>query len=247
MFVRLPAAERVAPCAALASGQKASRSIRLGRCASCRSIEVRSSPALADLDGDGKKDVVFGCNNGKVYAVKYDGTAVAGWENGILLHSDYGSPYAVQSSPAVADVIDGTLDTTGKPEVIVGCDDGFLYIIYANGRQHVNSSSVTTGPVAAVRCCRPTGDDWSRVLSSPTVDDIDSDGNADIIVGSEGGMWRFAVSVALSGTNPWPTFHHDAARTGCATTPASSVSSSIVGQVRDTSGNLAIELPSIGV
>ena len=213
-----------------------------------RDSEVRSSPALADLDGDGKKDVIFGCNNGKVYAVKYDGTAVAGWENGILLHNDYGYIYPVQSSPAVADVIDGTLDTTGKPEVIVGCDDGFLYAIYANGRLHVNSSSVTTGPVAAIWCCRPAEDDWSMVLSSPTVSDIDGDGYADIIVGSGGsytggGMWRFTTQVTYDGSAsryPWPTFHHDAARTGCATTPASPISSSIVGQVRDTSGNLAI-------
>lgn len=208
-----------------------------------RDSAVTSSPALADLDGDGKKDVVFGCNNGKVYAIKYDGSTVAGWENGILLHSDYGYAYQVQSSPAIADVIDGTLDTTGKPEVIVGCDDGFLYILYANGRQHVNSSSVTTGPVAAARCCRPTGDDSSRVLSSPTINDIDSDGYADIIVGSEGGMWRFTTQVTYDGSAskyPWPTFHHDAARTGCAITPVSPISSSIVGQVRDTSGNLAI-------
>lgn len=204
---------------------------------------VVSSPALADLDGDGKKDILFGCNNGKVFAVKYDGTAVAGWENGILLHSDYGYPYQVQSSPAVADAIDGTLDTTGKPEVVVGCDDGFLYVLYADGRQHVNSSSVTTGPVAAVRCCRPTGDDYSRVLSSPTVDDIDKDGYADIIVGSEGGMWHFTTQVTYDGSAtkyPWPTFHHDAGRTGCVTTPASPIYSSIVGQVKDTSGNLAI-------
>lgn len=162
----------------------------------------------------------------------------------MLLHSDPNTIYPVQSSPAVADVVDGTSDTTGRPEVIIGCDDGFLYAIYANGLLHTNSSSVTTGPIAAVWCCRPTGDDSSKVLSSPTVDDIDADGNADIIVGSEGGMWRFSVPVTFSRTDttryPWPTFHHDAARTGCTTTPASAIYSSIVGQVRDTSSNLAI-------
>lgn len=205
---------------------------------------VRSSPALADLDGDGNKDVVFGCNNGKVYAVKCDGTAIAGWEDGILLHEDYYSAYAVESSPAIADVVSGTSDATGKPEVIVGCNDGFLYAIYANGVLHTDSSGVLTGPVAAVWCCRAYEWDSSRVYSSPTVDDIDGNGHADIIVGSEAGMWRFEVPVTFNRTDtiryPWPTYHYDAARTGCITTPASPIYSSIVGQVRDTSGNLAI-------
>lgn len=56
-------------------------------------------------------------------------------------------------------------------------------------------------------------------------------------------MWRFATQVAYDASvsrYPWPTFHRDAARIGCATAPASTISSSIVGQVRDTSGNLAV-------
>ncbi|TMB47983.1 MAG: hypothetical protein E6J56_25830, partial [Deltaproteobacteria bacterium] len=38
-----------------------------------------SSPALADLDGDGKADIVFGTSDGLVYAKHADGSDLAGW------------------------------------------------------------------------------------------------------------------------------------------------------------------------
>src|SRR4029077_20929838 len=38
-----------------------------------------SSPALADLDGDGKADIVFGTSDGFVYAKHADGSDLAGW------------------------------------------------------------------------------------------------------------------------------------------------------------------------
>src|SRR5207253_8027463 len=38
-----------------------------------------SSPALADLDGDGKADIVFGTSDGLVYAKHADGSDVLGW------------------------------------------------------------------------------------------------------------------------------------------------------------------------
>jgi len=33
---------------------------------------VYSSPAVADLDGDEKAEIVFGCCDGKVYALDYN-------------------------------------------------------------------------------------------------------------------------------------------------------------------------------
>ena len=78
----------------------------------------------------------------------------------------------------------------------MGCDDA----LYANGREHLDSGGAKTGPVAGVWCCRPPGNSNSKVLSSPTVNDMDGDGNADIVVGSEAGMWLFPVQVAFGGS-----------------------------------------------
>src|SRR5207245_6575219 len=38
-----------------------------------------SSPAIADLDGDGVGDIVFGTSNGLVYAKHADGSELRGW------------------------------------------------------------------------------------------------------------------------------------------------------------------------
>ncbi len=84
---------------------------------------VGCSPALADLDGDGKPEVIIGSNDGNVYAWQADGTLAAGWPRAT------GSP--VQGSPAVADV-----DGDGRMEVFVACLAGSVYAWKCNTRSH---------------------------------------------------------------------------------------------------------------
>ena len=58
---------------------------------------VNSSPALSDLNGDGKEDIIFGCSDGDIYAIDGGtGTDLEGWpvRTGSWVHS----------SPAVGDV-----------------------------------------------------------------------------------------------------------------------------------------------
>lgn len=64
---------------------------------------VVSSPALADLDGDGDFEVIIGADDGTVYAWHGDGSNAAGWPKSM--------GYDVLSSPAVGDLDgDGDLD-----------------------------------------------------------------------------------------------------------------------------------------
>lgn len=75
--------------------------------------KVTSSPAIDDIDGDGKAEVVVGSTNNKIYAVKNDGTGVD-WT--------FQTDGNVISSPAIAD---------GK--VYVGSNDGKIYCIDNTG------------------------------------------------------------------------------------------------------------------
>jgi peptidase C25-like protein/VCBS repeat protein/flagellar hook capping protein FlgD/fibronectin type III domain protein len=81
---------------------------------------VISSPAIADLDGDGVKEIVFGSAGGTVYALHADGSPLTGWPrtfNGLM-----------SSSPAIGDVIPG-----GGLEVVMCSSADSVYVLLADG------------------------------------------------------------------------------------------------------------------
>jgi hypothetical protein len=102
-----------------------------------------SSPALADLDGDNRNELVFGTADGWVHAMRPDGSELSGWPvrtDPLPLHAggrafasnEVGSGAshgAVLSSPAVAD-----LDRDGRYEVVVADFEGKIYAWSAAGK-----------------------------------------------------------------------------------------------------------------
>jgi len=121
---------------------------------------VRSSPSLADLEGDGGLEVVVGSDDGKVYAWRADGTAV------------WAEPPAtgdrISSSPALGD-----LDGDGDLEVIVGSESGDVYAWHHDG------AAVTL--LGSPGWPRSTG---AAVYSCPALGDLDGDGDPEVLIGS---------------------------------------------------------------
>ena len=127
-----------------------------------------SSPAFADLNGDGSAETILGASDGKVYAVKGDGT--------LLWQYDTGST-GIESKPAIAD-----LDQDGLLEVVVsagstitpGATPG-IYVISRTG---------------SFRCSFPT---TAGVYSTPALADLDLDdgGRLEIVFGA----WDFKAHV----------------------------------------------------
>jgi len=75
-----------------------------------------ASPTIADINGDGIKDVVVGDQTGTVSVLSgSNGANVAGWPQQVHVRAGSGATTAVESSPTVAD-----LDKDGHPEIIVG-------------------------------------------------------------------------------------------------------------------------------
>jgi hypothetical protein len=130
---------------------------------------VWSSPSIADLDGDGRPDVVVGTGNnfnqapirGKaVYAFDHRGRPLPGWPVAIGGRS--------MGSPALGDV---TGD--GRPDAAVQADDGRVYAIGSDGVVLWSHCNMSFTPC--------TGAPLPGVNGSPSLADLDADGRLEVI------------------------------------------------------------------
>jgi len=189
---------------------------------------IQSSPVITELNS--QRCVVFGCDNGRIYAVKSDGTPITGWPTNGLYVSTKGVGFKITASPVIADVMN-----SGSPQIVVACSDGNVYALWAAGNNHTN------GPIAKEWGCAQPGSSGVEVDSTPTVCSLDGT-QVSMIIGSTDGIYKADLYtlqqsetfVPNSARWPWPTFHRDNARTGCQTTdtnPAPPVSASIAGKI----------------
>jgi hypothetical protein len=183
------------------------------------------SPALADLDGDGKLETIIGTlvkttgtdKDGWMHVIRSDGTAYPGWPRQPVapLTCDTNQDWLTAfGSPIVVD-----LDGDGKPEIIMA-NSTLLVVWDRNGNQLT--------AISPAACATPWSAGWqlltnSAVSSTPTAADIDGDGKIELVVGSAstlGGStgalfaWSFPNSVATPANMPWPQFRGDVRNTG---------------------------------
>ncbi len=132
-----------------------------------------ASPALADLDRDGRSEVVIPCADGKLYCWSYNGSEFIDGDGDPLtvgVFADLGSPY-VYASPAIADI-----DGDGELEILQPAATESVYCFNADG------SNVPGWPISIS----------SRAYSSPAVGDVDGDGDLEIAIASKSwSIWLF--------------------------------------------------------
>ncbi len=137
-----------------------------------------ATPAVGDLDGDGTMEIVAAGIAGGLYVWNTDGTLVDGFptyaigrtaEEFDTLHT-YDQGFA--GAPTLYD-----LDGDGTLEIIAAAMDSRLYAFSADGSDW--------GPYP-VEICEPSlcGISGSRIITSPTIGDVDGDGDPDIGLGS---------------------------------------------------------------
>jgi hypothetical protein len=152
----------------------------------------QASPALADFDSDGKLEIVVG------FAGQTPGLVLLRWD---------GSPYNQdpvildwtfslgQSSPAVADI-----DDDSEFEIIICSADGYVIAVNPDGTFARGYPRKLDSPI----------------FSTPLVDDLDRDGDMELVVGgydSRFHVWDLS-SPYLPERVPWGMYQHDRWHTG---------------------------------
>ncbi|MDI6839996.1 MAG: C1 family peptidase [bacterium] len=146
---------------------------------------IKSSPSFVDFDNDNDLEVVFGSNDGYIYAYHHDGNLVEGW------HVPTGS--MIQASACFSDI-----DNDGTPEVVIGSSDNNLYAC------HIDGSLVFGFPI-------PTG---GSILSSPAIIDLDKDGDFELVFGNNYGIQTIDYKSKAGSSNYWNMYRAVPARTG---------------------------------
>ncbi len=142
---------------------------------------VWSTPAVADLEGNGQSSIVVGTGDYReagrtwsgpyVYAFRGDGTAVPGWPAAAGANTF--------SSPAV-----GAIGTDGALSVAIVSADGYLHAYDRGGRELWKR---------CIASCGSTG----SVNSSPTIADVDNDGRQEVVVAANSTVFVYSADGTL--------------------------------------------------
>ncbi len=187
----------------------------------------RATPALADIDGDGRLDIVLAHHStvpleSRLYVVDYEGNDLPGWP------VVYATTFST-CSPVVADI-----DGDGYLDIVMGDEGGLIYGFDRHG------NPLAGFPIATKDAVRAT----------PFITDVDGDGDEDMVVQSwDQNLYVYDFDGAhVPGSGQWPTVHANLHRNGRA---GYTVATGIAGaafsvSVHDETVSLRWVLASIG-
>ena len=147
-----------------------------------------SQPALVDLNGDARLDIVFGDSDGRIHALdartrrELPGFPAHTRRNR-LVRAHQRVPAGAE--PIVANVAVGDLDRTGRPSIVATTTTGRVYAFTARGKLR-RGFPVTldrgVSPAAIPRPDAPLGRAPHRgAFAAPVLGDLDGDGRLDIV------------------------------------------------------------------
>lgn len=158
-----------------------------------------SSPAFADLNGDGDPDLVVGAGDGtfSYYKNKYSDYGylyVSRYSANDDRNPFYGLDLGGLTSPAFAD-----LDGDGDPDFVAGTLDGKLQY-FKNTGSAINTLQSTINPnfVAQVGAANPFNNIAVGANNTPTFYDVDNDGDFDLLIGEKNGSLNYYKNIGTA-------------------------------------------------
>ncbi len=135
---------------------------------------ITSSPAIGDIDGDKKPEVVVGSRDGGIYAWRSDGSNVCGFP--IITGGE------VWSSPALGDMLgDGNLDiTVGSEFICKGLEECMYQYLLGGSGGKIYSLNHTGEALSGFPKYLSQTDNIG--YSSPILSDINRDGQMEVVI-----------------------------------------------------------------
>lgn len=172
---------------------------------------ARTNPVVVDIDGDGRKEILYSSYDGRVHAFWLDKTEHHSWP--FSVYSAAEGTYRFASEPAVAD-----LDHDGHAEILVASwtqkgsgKTGKLHILNSRGvpQKEVDLPLAFGSP------------DWNGALAAPTLANIDDDGDLELVLNSaHSGVLAYDLPGTANATVLWATGRGSYLRNGLAPSPA---------------------------
>lgn len=162
-------------------------------------------PVVADLDGDGIKEILYPSYDGRMHAYWLDKSEHGNWPYSVTRSNEDFLRFA--SAPVIAD-----LDNDGRAEVIFASwvekdtnQTGYLHILDYLGN-----------PLYAVKLPDAFGSPtWNGVLASPTLANIDSDADLEVVLTSaHSGFLAYDLPGTANARVLWATGRGNLLRSG---------------------------------
>jgi hypothetical protein len=139
---------------------------------------IYGSPALADLDANGKLDVVVGAADQRVYAVDGRGRDLPGWPV-LARDGEAGNVAKILASPAIGDI-----DGDGSPDVVQATGEAYGATPDTTGRVHAFDAAGKPKPGWPVKPPALAADSiplaGEGVPGGATLADVDGDGRDEV-------------------------------------------------------------------
>jgi hypothetical protein len=163
---------------------------------------AETNPVLADLDGDGVKEILYASYDGRVHAYWLDRTEHGSW------------PFEVTTSPNqrrfASEPVVVDLDRDGDAEVLFATWPekgknlrGDLYVVDSTGAEIAHVQLPTSS------------EDWDGAMGAPTVAQLDADPALEVVVNTaHTGLVAYEIPGSTAGGRmPWPTGRRGVTRT----------------------------------